>query len=350
MADNVTLPGTGEVVATDDIGGVQYQQMKLVDGTLNSAVASKVDANNRLFVSDQTLEATATLGALNAAATVGPTNGELGWSLMMRGTASMTLIAEGSDDNTNWFTLANGEVLANTGANWAIAPSMSNTFSYATGRVAAGHTGGSKYFRIRVSAYTSGSATVVLRLLRQPLQPLQPVGGTAVTQATASNLNAQVVGNVGSGATDSGNPVKVGGIVVTGAEAVATNAQRVNSRHDKVGRPVVRPYQHRERVVKTTFSTTNSTENVLLSGQGSGIFADLTNLSLFNSSATTTNVSVRSVSGGTIEMVLTVPAGGGVVVPFPVPMTQTTANSAWTLQSSTGVSTLVANAVFILEQ
>jgi len=36
MADNVTLPGTGEIVATDDIGGVQYQQMKLVDSTPNS--------------------------------------------------------------------------------------------------------------------------------------------------------------------------------------------------------------------------------------------------------------------------------------------------------------------------
>jgi hypothetical protein len=33
----------------------------------------------------------------------------------------------------------------------------------------------------------------------------------AVTQATASNLNAQVAGDVASGATDSGNPVKIGG-------------------------------------------------------------------------------------------------------------------------------------------
>lgn len=33
----------------------------------------------------------------------------------------------------------------------------------------------------------------------------------SVLQATASNLNAQVVGDIASGATDSGNPVKVGG-------------------------------------------------------------------------------------------------------------------------------------------
>lgn len=39
-----------------------------------------------------------------------------------------------------------------------------------------------------------------------------PVSGTVtVSQATASSLNAQVVGNAASGASDSGNPVKVGG-------------------------------------------------------------------------------------------------------------------------------------------
>jgi len=32
MADNVTLPGTGIPVASDDIGGNQYQRMKLIYG------------------------------------------------------------------------------------------------------------------------------------------------------------------------------------------------------------------------------------------------------------------------------------------------------------------------------
>ncbi len=36
MADNVTLPGTGEPIATDDIGGVQYQRIKLVDAAPDS--------------------------------------------------------------------------------------------------------------------------------------------------------------------------------------------------------------------------------------------------------------------------------------------------------------------------
>ena len=32
MADNTTLPGTGETIAAEDVGGVKYQQMKLIDG------------------------------------------------------------------------------------------------------------------------------------------------------------------------------------------------------------------------------------------------------------------------------------------------------------------------------
>jgi hypothetical protein len=36
MSDNTPLPGTGEVIADEDVGGVKYQRMKLVDGTPGS--------------------------------------------------------------------------------------------------------------------------------------------------------------------------------------------------------------------------------------------------------------------------------------------------------------------------
>lgn len=49
----------------------------------------------------------------------------------------------------------------------------------------------------------------------------------AVTQATASNFNAAVVGNVASAATDSGNPVKVAGVYNSSAPTF-TNGQRGN--------------------------------------------------------------------------------------------------------------------------
>jgi len=46
MADNVTLPGTGQVVATKEIAGVEYQVMLMADGTyavVNPATSDKQD-------------------------------------------------------------------------------------------------------------------------------------------------------------------------------------------------------------------------------------------------------------------------------------------------------------------
>jgi hypothetical protein len=50
-------------------------------------------------------------------------------------------------------------------------------------------------------------------------------GGGVVTQPTASQLNAQVVGNVATATTDAGNPVKVGGVYNT-SFPVLTAGQR----------------------------------------------------------------------------------------------------------------------------
>lgn len=45
MADNVTLPGTGQAVAADDIGSAKYQRMKLIHGAdgVNDGDVSKAN-------------------------------------------------------------------------------------------------------------------------------------------------------------------------------------------------------------------------------------------------------------------------------------------------------------------
>lgn len=51
MADNVPITsGSGTNIATDDVAGVHYQRVKLVDGTLDSAVGIPGDAANGLDV------------------------------------------------------------------------------------------------------------------------------------------------------------------------------------------------------------------------------------------------------------------------------------------------------------
>lgn len=51
MADNVAITaGSGTTIATDDISGVHYQRVKLVDGTLDGTGAIGGDATNGLDV------------------------------------------------------------------------------------------------------------------------------------------------------------------------------------------------------------------------------------------------------------------------------------------------------------
>lgn len=49
MADNVVLPGAGESVATDDIGGVQFQRVKMALGA-NGVNDGDVSASNPMPV------------------------------------------------------------------------------------------------------------------------------------------------------------------------------------------------------------------------------------------------------------------------------------------------------------
>jgi hypothetical protein len=53
MADNTTLPGTGDVIASDDIGGVKYQRVKLTHGVDGEAVDAST--TNPVPTSDSTL-------------------------------------------------------------------------------------------------------------------------------------------------------------------------------------------------------------------------------------------------------------------------------------------------------
>lgn len=47
MADNVTLPGSGSIVASDEVNGVQYQRVKICQG--GEGLASDISINNPLY-------------------------------------------------------------------------------------------------------------------------------------------------------------------------------------------------------------------------------------------------------------------------------------------------------------
>lgn len=66
MPDNITLPGAAEVVATDEIGGAQFQRIKLIHGA-EGVNAGDVSAANPLPVSVPGVATQTTLAAILAA-------------------------------------------------------------------------------------------------------------------------------------------------------------------------------------------------------------------------------------------------------------------------------------------
>jgi hypothetical protein len=84
----------------------------------------------------------------------------------------------------------------------------------------------------------TGSFTVVQATGSNLHAVLDSGSTTAVTQTTASNLNAQVVGSVASGSSNTGNPVKIGGAFNT-TQPTVTNGQAVDAQYTARGAAIV---------------------------------------------------------------------------------------------------------------
>lgn len=50
MPDNTTLPGTGDVIADEDVGGVKYQRMKQVDGRAGGTTGAQINDDGSALV------------------------------------------------------------------------------------------------------------------------------------------------------------------------------------------------------------------------------------------------------------------------------------------------------------
>lgn len=196
----------------------------------------------------------------------------------------------------------------------------------------------------------------------------QPVSGTVtanagtgsftVAQATAANLNATVTGtvtsNVGTGtrpvagdvadgSTDSGNPVKMGVVCETqpSTTTLVLDGQRTNLHADSDGIMAVKPYTTYgdilvERVTNTDGASTAST----VFGATASARNMITTIAVYNSSTTNGFVDFRDGTAGTVLFTLPVPAQGGAVTNFPVPLRQTTANTAFAYDVSAALTTV----------
>ena len=345
MSDNVTLNAGsgGDTIAADDVGGAKYQRVKVCHGV--DGAAADVSASSPLETAPTDPTATTgTLTAVDAASTSGtnaitqgyytgtPTSGShvdvalSGHNMVefqVSGTASLTFACERSlDGGTTWyqapFEALDGLLLTSQ----AISDNKPYGFRC--------NVGGCTNFRVRCTAYTSGTANVKI----QPSFCLGQVWARqGIPNSTANAWPIVAAGDVAHDGADSGNPVKVGGkasTAVSGRTSVA-DGDRIDFIGSEDGVQMVRPLPAHPAdyfdASPTTITSSTSDTSIQASG-GSGNRNYMTGVIIRNSSATNTGVILKDGSGGTAKAHIPVPASGGVVVRFDPPL-RGSAATAW---------------------
>jgi|GEM_PF-1085838 len=184
------------------------------------------------------------------------------------------------------------------------------------------------------TAPTVGQKTMANSL---PVVIASDQSNVAVSQATASSLNAQTVGSVAHDGVDAGNPVKVGGQARQTNPTAVADADRVNAIFDDLGRLVVIMDQVRDLVNDQTTTISTTTETTIFTAVAS-VFNDLVMLTIANTSATATRIDFRDTTGGAVRFSLYCPAGATIGFVPKVPIKQATVNTNWTAQLGTAVT------------
>lgn len=224
-----TQSGTWSVRAQDGSGN------NLTSTTVGASRA--LDANVVRNVNNQDQSASGTIAALNATV-VGSSNGGGSFVFALSGTWSATAVLEGSIDGATWTQIN----FAPVGGGAAVSSTTSN------GVYRALSPGGFSQVRVRASAYSSGTMSVAVNSGSGSSTTLanQLNAANLQTQISANNAGSPVqitadssgnltsVGNVASGATDSGSPVKVGGRFNTTLPSIS-NGQRADLQTNSFG-------------------------------------------------------------------------------------------------------------------
>lgn len=151
----------------------------------------------------------------------------------------------------------------------------------------------------------------------------------SVFQATASSLNVQAVGNAAAQASDSGNPVKVGGYAVNAEQTLATNGQRQNIAVDLPGRTITFPFSNKENIVSGTATTTGTSDTSLITSAGVGLKNYLTGYSIYNTGTSISTITFKNGSGGSTLWTDVVPSGGRAAFTFPSPVATSTSTALY---------------------
>jgi hypothetical protein len=339
MTDNVSITeGSGDkVIATDDVGGVQYQIVKLGYGddgaaTVVSTGASAVpikDGGNSITV-DFTTASKAVVDDLTTASLV-RVQSTGGFAVTL--TTASKVVTEFAAAQAVTMTTASKIQVETTAALAVTLSTASKIIADVSSMGLATEAGNLGNISVNTSAMVVSLATLA---------------GAAIDAGTDGTPSADVVtvgGSILHDSTDAGAPVKIGARAVAGLSGVtlATAADRTNAYAGLDGALYTRPHCGLEDLVKGTTTISASTVAVTCLASVASIKQYVTHLSATNTS--TVNAVLGLVDGTTPAiMSWACPANySGFISNFHVPIAPASAGTKWALQTDTSLATVICN-------
>ena len=313
----VTTDGLGNIVRD---GTEAYAQM--VVSASGQPISSTAGTGNLVSLSGATVAAGSISFSANADYAIIDTQGFEGAAFTVSGFGTATLAVQWSNLAASGFT---------SGTVSTVGSSTTGTTITGNGQYTAA--AGGRYMKILVTAFTTGPIVVTPVLISG-----SSVGG-------------------GGGASGAVNITQVAGASVTAAAgAVAAGTMRttlasndpavvaLQAMQAATG-PVLAPSAATPVKGAITTAMTGTTSTSLLAAPGAALYNYITTIVVSNGHASVgTNILIQDGNGGTTMM--TIPAAanyGGAVITLPVPLKQTTANTALYAQNeTTGSSTKVS--------
>lgn len=337
MADNVTLPGTGSSIATDEVtdgtlGTVQVQFAKIMDGTLDSTNKLIVDSSGR-----------AKVDASGVAVPVTDNSGSL--TVDNAGTfAVQATVAAGAS------TIAKAEDAASADGDVGVPAMAIRKATPANTSNADGD-----YEMLQISAgrlWTSATIDAALPAGTNAIGKLASNSGVTIgaveiaasqTLSTVSTVSTLTGGGVAHASADSGNPHKIGAKVKTSPKGLtlASADNRTDLYADADGMLMVKLNTSLADVVSERVTITTGTSTAFTNFSAVASTRNyVTSIVVYNSSSTAGYIDFRDGTAGSVLWTMPVPAGGGSVLSSAVPLFKTSANTALAYQVSGSLSTV----------
>ena len=374
MADNASLTlGDGSLVAAaDDIGGVKYPRVKVNFGADGSTVdvsstdplpvAVAAPGATNIAKAEDSASANADVGvpamAIQKAtpADTAGTDGDYAMLQMSAGRlwvdASGTTLTVGSHAVTNAGTFATQAAQSGT---WTVQPgNTANTTAWKVDGSAVTQpvSGAISFTAPQHIIADSGTITTVstVSTVTNVVHVDDNSGSLTVDGTVAVSGNVSVIGPTAADAALTVAPITFGGRATnTNLAEMSADGDVVNATFTMQG-ALVTAHAPRELFAVQQTSVSNSTsETLVVTAGGSGIFQDLYGLVLANTGSTTTKVTVKDATGGTTRMIFEVPTleTRGFMVPAASAVPQSSSNGNWTVTCASATTALEVTALTV---